>query len=283
MKISLFVIIIFFTASEAFCGVKKKEPNLFIFSIGINDYKYPFVRLENCISDTERITQKLIEDFRSHWAKEPVSPPKITTFTLTGQEATYSSIKSVFDSISEISGPNDYFVFFFAGFTVEDRLTLETVMIPYTKQYTDSFPYTPDAISLNMLSKWMEPVQCQRQLIISEAGYGKTFGMNLIRYMFEADPILASDNSRERIIITTNGIGLDVHNCTSRVLEPGGPLVYFLLQIDDIFRIFHQHSKFEYDLMRIELECNMEYQEIYSKIFYEKEAVVYYCDDISSL
>jgi len=244
---------------------------LFVFSIGVNDYDQPLVKLENCITDAELITEKIIQDFRVRWEKAQVSPGKITSFTLTDKEATYSSIKAVFDSIAKKSGPHDYFVFFFGGISLEDPAGSETVMIPFTESIIDSFPYSPNAITLNMLSKWMEPVQCQRQLIISEAGNGKSFGMNLIRYLFEADPILASESNRERIIITTNGMGLDSRNCSNQGMQPGGPLVYFLSQVDNIFSIFNESARFEYDLMRIEMDCNLVFQELYSKVYYEKD------------
>ena len=244
--------------------------NLYIISIGINKYPEPYI-FRFCESDAKDLTHKIKDDFINLDFSDTNKARKIIDHTLLTYGSTKSNIKLVFDSVAKAAKPNDVFVFLFSGLTKESEKG-DTYLIPYidsSYNIEDSSYMFANAISTTLLSKWMESISAKQQLIISEAGNGREFGKNLISSLFESNPILAEDNNRQRIIITTSDLGYDGCLCTNSS-HSSGPLALFLKSTRNIFDVFVDLDAYEFELRSIEMLCNpFENNKIYSRIYTE--------------
>jgi hypothetical protein len=255
-------------------GIKPIKRNLFIISIGIDDYKKPFYDLLSCKQDANRFIDKLKSDYNKLYEGNEDQKGEVISFLLADKDANRDSIKKVFEYISKNSSPDDYFVFTLASFTWES-ITGETFIIPYMKKEADTIPVLLNdsvSISLNTLGKWANSIQCNNQLFISESGSGQPFATNLINNLFESNMLIASQSKRNRIIITTKGYGFEVFQCKGEKQETGGILCHFLQNVNNILDIFQNQGKVEYEIMKAEVECDpFKGQKIYSVIYKESD------------
>ncbi len=260
------VIVFLFIGSVSFAGIGKPYDNLYIISVGVNKYQKPFNKLEGCVSDAVKIESKALHDFPL------IGKGKIFSFLYTDESATYDSIKKAFMFVSKNARPKDVFVFYFAGYSIKVD-TFGHAIVPFIGNAGDStlnlIKQSKELLSLKKIAEWMEGVQAEKQLIISEAGSGKGFANDLISELFEQNPLLASADKRDRMIVTTKGMGLEGLHCSgSDERITGGPLTYYLSLMDNIFA---SSRRFEYDLYKIETACNCCYNSIYSAVFLEQD------------
>jgi len=255
--------------------------NLYVICIGVDNYRgqndyyiggdqinfNPLPNLGGCVSDANMLNSKIIADFKK--ASQNDSSLKLFTYVLTGTHATKDSIKKVFDLIASQAKPTDDFILFYAGITRENRDN-ETFLIPHLNNITDSLFENPDLIPLSTLSRWMNSIQAKNQLVISEAGNGETFSFNLIDNLFEGNILLASQNLRNRMIITTREYGLDNNNCFNK-FGKGGPLAYCINNTPNILDAFNNIHRYEFELHKLELNCKFFSAYPYISLFIEKD------------
>ncbi|MCX6281149.1 MAG: caspase family protein [Bacteroidetes bacterium] len=285
-------------------GLGPFPPHLYIISIGIN--KYPGHSFAYSVSDSRLLTEKFQKDYLNYMyeslrkgefqAYNDLLTLKTDTLPFAGQiavakfynlldfrllndsSATISNIKKAFDEISLKAGPEDYFIFYFAGISVQLGENHETFLIPYMNDlkpeisgsYIDWFPIANTLLSVKLLSKWMDQIQCKKQVLISEAGNGEEFSTNLAVNLFEKNPILQSSGIRNRIIITTNGYGREGEPCEGT--ESGGALTNLLCHSSNILQFFDDPKAYEFEITKKDIQCNIGHlQNIYSKFIFEED------------
>ena len=141
------------------------------------------------------------------------------------------------------------------------------------------------------------PTECDEELnnfessIISKILSGNDATAENIKASYESFAYIV-DNPRNRIIVTTSGLGLDDFQCGGDWVGHG-PLNWFLINSGNIFNTFYKENRekcldtdqikhtlcdscfLEYDLVKLEMECNLRsvfgINELYSKILYERE------------
>lgn len=275
----LFALIV--TSASAGFVVKQKK-TIYVLSIGVNDYssnQYAY-KFANCVNDAEAFARLLQETHEQQKAVDRVTPPMahkkgahmidtVIAHVLLDKEATLANIREAFLEIITKAKPNDMFFFYFAGITREVSPT-NTVLVPYV-----SDPWKEDSINLDHvisvaeLSGFMEQLDCEDQMIISESGVGKSFAMNLISHLFESNPHVAKFSRRNRLILTTHDYGFDSHRCNGKKVNHG-PLTSYILESKSILSAFNDPHKFEFELNKAELECPVA-ERTYFNLFIEKE------------
>ncbi len=286
-----FILILFLTLitvipKQTSAGVKITEDQkgrLFVLSIGID--KYPYMQLDYCVSDSRSITEKVIRDYLVSILEISANDSSqlllrrnsdsVNSFVLNNGEASFLAIKKAFETISLTARPNDFFVFYFSGLTAEIGSTKQTFLVPFItgiqeiRTMQDSLFASNSYISIKLLSKWMDLVQCKNQLIISEAGNGDEFSTNLAINLFETNTILQANSSRNRVIITTNELGVEGKPCEGT--QPGGPLTNFLCHSSNILSVFDEPAKYEFEILQKDVACNVNQRgHIYSRFLFEK-------------
>lgn len=280
-----FLFIISFISLNA--GVKKKvneKGNIYIISIGINNYYEPFWPLNNSENDSKVLVDKVIND-NPHRTYQDVQNyfdqnssrrvgvyaiDSVFTFLLNNDSATIYNIKEVFKTVASLANPNDYFIFFFGGISREITET-ETVLIPFLEKSYASISDIPanQLLSIRELARLMEQIQCKNQLIISEAGMGSIFAKNLMVELFESNPLIAVGTDRNRIIITTKSMGYDNCVCKDSTINHG-PLTYFIINSGNVLNALVNINNYEFDLAKSEIECNHFNDNKYVAIYEER-------------
>lgn len=248
--------------------------DLYVFSIGIDLYSHTgiYSDFNFCRSDALAISARIGDEFNDLIPSPGEEHGLLKTYTLLNENANNFMIKEVFRTIAQSAKPEDHFIFFFAGVTMSSKD--QEWIIPYYNIETDSSADSTAPISVRQLASWMENISCKNQLIISEAGNGENFARRLISNLFEDNAIIASESQRNRLILTTNGIGQEsVKVCKSNF--NGGYLASFLLQMDKIISVFNTPEKFEYHLIKEELKCDehlgSKMNRIYSALYKESD------------
>ncbi len=270
------------------------KANVYVISIGINNYKAPFASLKNAVNDAQMLANKIrldnnaqaqfeqsteqINSIRSlHGIKPTVNlnyqVDSVYTYLILDEKASIENIKNAFRDVASKARTEDYFIFYFGGFSREISLS-ETVIVPFMQ---DPFPRIEDdpfalptdkVISLKTIALLMEQIACDKQLVISEAGDGSSFARNLIASFFESNPLLSAGTSRNRIILTTTSFGWDQLRCKDSTYN-NAPLAHYLLQSSNILDVFHKNYTFQYELMGQDIACFN--QKKYIACYVEKE------------
>lgn len=269
-------------------GIKKakEEGSIYVISVGINKYESTYGALfSNCVNDSRAIVEKIINDNPCVINPETKSNTdqrgrdcgnvflidSVYTFLLNDNNANLHAIKETFKTVAKSASSNDYFIFYFAGVTY-DVSGLEAVLIPFIEEsfHIDSIP-SDQLLPLSELARLMEQIPCNDQLVISEAGYGKTFAQNLIAELFESNPLVAAGTERNRIILTTKSYGYDNCKCIYGTINHG-PLTHFILNNQNPLNVFTDIDNYEYDLVKSEVECNLfDNSRKYFAVYQEKE------------
>lgn len=125
-----------------------------------------------------------------------------------------------------------------------------------------------DFFQISELTQFLEQIKCKNQLIICEAGVGEQFSKDLISNLFESNILISENTKRNRIILSTNGFGIESEKIGS------GYLIYYLLNENiKILEIFHNIDVFDFELFKNEIKNpykNKIYTKIYSKNEYTK-------------
>ncbi|MBL6964568.1 MAG: caspase family protein [Bacteroidetes bacterium] len=266
-------------------GINRPKPaSIYVISIGINKYQSPWHELNNCSADSKALVEKIIQDNPCPTQQElldfmnnkdrkyanTVITDSVFSYLLNDEDATLLAIKSAFKEVIKAATSNDYFIFYFAGYTVEVSAS-ETFLLPFsTASFAMENISSVNALSLAELSGLMEQVQCEDQLIISEAGNGKSFAQNLISELFESNPLVAASTARNRVIITTKSFGIDTYKCDGQSIEHG-PLTYFILENGNLLNIFQNIDFYEFNLVSTEVKCKGVMGTKYIAIYQEQE------------
>ena len=237
--------------------------DIHIVSIGINDYpKFP---LKLCVADSDDIVNHLTSLRNS--SKYPIG--EVFTHKLNDSDASLSNIRSAFKKVINESKVDDYFIFFFGGYTVEDS-SGDTFIVPYDKDIDLNKQEYSKMMTLIELAGLMEQVQSNKQLIISEAGSGEHFAENLISQLFESNPLIAAGTERNRVILTTKGLGIEGRYCQDGTQIKNGFLSHYILNSGDILDVFYNTTSYEYRLIKAEVACSV-YERKYFSLYQEKE------------
>ena len=256
--------------------------NVHVIAIGVDKYFGDSFIYKNCIADAKAIVEKIKKDqapelpnfgttrgqnknstslkdsFRAQ------SQGKVFSYVLLNEQATLKNILETLKTIIKKSTTNDYFVFYFAGMTIEVN-NGETILIPHIKQsnikigdYLKNYK-SYDHLSISILANYMNQISATKQLVISEAGQGKIFAENLKSALFESDPDFSVNSERNRIILTTVGIGYDSSRCDKN----HGLLVKYILDNGNMLEVFNHYHAYEYDLNKSEIACSLHNSKYY--------------------
>ncbi len=269
-----FIVILFlFVATLSFGDVGfNKDSDIYVISIGINNYSGNLYPLRFCVNDANNLVHKLIadnpkrtrqdiQDYINKYGRgsgEGYPINKVIPYLLTDEQATLENIRNAFKEVISKATYGDYFIFLFSGFSMESESN-ETYLVPYSDnyqlQFTQSYEhgnrltqYNPrNLFSLIEMAKLMEQIACKNQLVISDAGSGKAFGQNLISELFESNPLIAKGTERNRIILTTKEYGMESETIQS------GYLMKYIMNSGNILDAFKDFIAYEYKLIQQEV------------------------------
>ena len=254
-------------------GAEKITSKIHVISIGINKYSDSLSPLRLCVSDSEQLITKIINDNkeRENPLKDSYGNPinsynisEVSYHALNDEKATVSNIRNAFKTVINEASYNDYFVFLFSGYSMENAAD-ETFLVPYLEDYSFNvkydgkrFKYTDfdesKLLSLVEISKLMNQIICRDQLIISEAGYGSSFSQNLISELFESNPYIAEGTLRNRIILTTKEMGIEGGSCNGESMQTGY-LMKYILDNGNLLDAFYDINTYEFWLTYSEMSC----------------------------
>ena len=250
--------------------IRVEKGDTYVISIGINDYKDPtgFRPLDLCVNDSDILVNKLRKDVMGDRTD---SEYKVYAHKLNDSDATIANIRKAFKDVIANSKVNDFFVFNFSGYSWEID-NGDTILIPYDYEsnLTDNRLEGSNAFSVIEMAKLMEQIKANRQLVISEAGSGRKFAQNLIGQLFEANPIIAAGTERQRVLITTTGMGIEEFECPDSTPLRSGRITHFISQHGNMLEVFHDIDKYEFKLMQSELACPR-WDEKYVAIYNEND------------
>lgn len=256
-------------------GVRKyPEANIHVISIGINKYSGQLHPLSLCVADSDSLINKIVRDNvkRSNELKDS-NGYKISNYNiknvnihkLNDEKATIDNIKNAFKDVISKATYNDYFIFYFSGYSMETEND-ETLLAPYMAEGIEfdferegnRFRYSnydnTKLLPLVEIAKLMDQIACKNQLIISEAGNGTSFGQNLISELFESNPYIAEGTERNRIILTTKEMGVEGGSCNGERMQ-NGYMLHYMLQNGNVLDAFYDLNQYEFWLTRSEMMC----------------------------
>lgn len=141
--------------------------DLYILSVGINDYKNSKYNLNYAVKDADDFSKAIAKGGGELFNK-------INTYSLEDNKATKSEIESLFNEIVENVGPEDVFVFYYAGHGVmnegsestEDEFYILTHNV--TNFYEESM-LQKEGVSASELLEFSKQISAQKQLFILDA------------------------------------------------------------------------------------------------------------------
>lgn len=275
-----FYVLLFFSSNFIFAITPKNKvsghakPTIHVISIGINEYSNTKSRY--AVSDSKAIVEKIkkdtitVDDGRSDPFNILPSDFNYNIHILNDKEATLSGVKDALKDVISKANSQDYFIFYFGGtsFTIKNSAFLGLYGIS-----TDIENIKKEGLSFRELSQFSEQIQCKNQLIIAEAGYGEEFAENLIIQLFESNSLISANSDRNRIIVTTKGLGYKSATLKSGGSTMGGPLVYYVLNSGvKLLEIFYDIDNFDFKICKAEIKLNLTNSERrYSAIYSENE------------
>lgn len=267
MRKIVFILIIGFITTTVFAGVGVKEypnANIHVISIGINKYYGKLHPLNLCVADSDSLIAKIVRENKKRTKElkdsngfdiKEYNISNVFIHKLNDEDATITNIRNAFKQVIAKASYNDYFVFYFSGYSMETDKD-ETLLAPYNSEGF-TFDFTREGnrfrysnyeksklLPLVDIAKLMDQIACKNQLIISEAGNGTSFGQNLISELFESNPFLAEVTQRNRIILTTKEMGVEGGSCNGNRLQNG-----------NILDAFYDLNQYEFWLTRSEMMC----------------------------
>lgn len=281
IRLILFFVLIVFLVSvynlfSVVVPLNEMKGTLYIFSVGIDDYL--FLPLKGCVNDAKYFVNDLSLKFNKEVRRlkqldKDTPGYKIIKYLLLNEEATRENIGSKLKQVAKEVRPDDYFIFFFAGFSDRVSNRGEIFFYPFLK----SKEIKPENfITLSQFKNWIELIPARKQLIITEAGNTENFGEEFTLMLTESNPLYNLLTERNRVIITTNGCGKErMIEYNDGIKRIGGPLAYYLTELpgNSIFQIFHERKKKKvvHDLLEIEIKSGFFPDYIYSNVFFEKD------------
>jgi hypothetical protein len=290
----LVLIITLFVLSYHLSSAQKQQPDLYIISIGIDsNYLHGDAgSWSHAISDANKLSKHAKQQFNK------MSQGKIHEYLLVDKNATHFNIDSSFQSVIKSAKADDYFIFYFAGFTTtfeSEKSLIGTYFYPYDagcdkinspndflfENLSKDFDVNKlNLISLKKLKNWLELITAKNQLLITESGPNENFINEFSMTLIDKDPLITLLANRNRVIITTNGYGKDNCTCNNGISINGGPLLEFIVKTDTaIFQLFDSTKRefAKYAILKNEFACEMDKQKfqkpVYTSIFFEKDLI----------
>ncbi len=148
-------------------GSYSSKPNLYLLSIGINDYLNPKYDLNYAVGDSEAFSQKYLGESTGIF-------DEVKVFEIKNQNATKSKIESTFRNIINDSKESDLFVFYYAGHGVmqenqEGKEKFYLVLHDISSMYGNTSILEEKGISESELRQWSEEIQARKQLFVLDA------------------------------------------------------------------------------------------------------------------
>ena len=142
--------------------VKAGLTDLYILTIGINDYKNDKYDLNFAKNDAKSFSNTIKKGSKSIFNE-------IIEFSISDAEATKENIKSKMAEITKNIGPEDVFIFYYAGHGVMNLDEFYLVMNDVTNLYGDDKMLKQKAISAHELLEMSKKISAQKQLFILDA------------------------------------------------------------------------------------------------------------------
>ena len=135
-------------------GGIENPSNVYLISIGINNYTEPFWQLNYCVNDALYLEESL-KSFNIEKSNSLTSQTKslnklktirkhniksIIPYVLANEEATLENIRNAFKDVISKATYNDYFVFLFSGLSAESKED-NTYLIPYSSSYSIEYEH----------------------------------------------------------------------------------------------------------------------------------------------
>lgn len=150
-----------------YTGDEFNPANLYVFAIGINNYKKPSYNLNYAISDANSFVKELTQN-------SSLIFKNTTVISLTDKQATKDSILNCFNLLKKKVEQNDVFVFYYAGHgsmsAPEPYSEAEFHLIPWevTNLYNNQMLQTM-GISAHELQAFSKEIKAQKQLFVLDA------------------------------------------------------------------------------------------------------------------
>jgi len=228
-------------------GVKAiKKTYTYIISIGVDEpplflNNKQVTKLAGCSNDVEQVANYFYHKTDSSFIYGPLvikntSSPGSTVkrlsqdssaiiFTLSNSNATFKRLQQIFDEVKRTAKPEDILVFHYAGFAInlKNETLGSTCILPlYDSVNVESNKSgIGDYISFDQLSRtlnsftlksFLAEIQCNRQLLVFDAGYGENFIPQFLKLVVEKDPAKLALNTKQRCFIYNNGLGMETKN-----------------------------------------------------------------------
>ena len=142
--------------------VKAGLTDLYILSIGINDYKNEKYDLNFAKNDAKSFTNTLKKGSKSIFNE-------IYEYNISDNDATKENVKSKMLEITKNIGPEDVFIFYYAGHGVMSLDEFYLVMNNVTNLYGDDEMLKQKAVSAHELLELSKEISAQKQLFVLDA------------------------------------------------------------------------------------------------------------------
>lgn len=147
---------------------KRSQPDLFVLSVGINDYKNPSYNLDYAVNDSKAFVKAIKQGADSLFGE-------INLFTISNSDATKPVIMAKIEEIKSQVGPEDVFLFYYAGHgtmsTTENKNDSEFYIVTHdvTNLYGTADLLEEKAISASEIMNWSIELKAEKQLFILDA------------------------------------------------------------------------------------------------------------------
>jgi WD40 repeat protein len=160
---------------NVYFNIPKPQSDLYILSIGIDNYENPSYKLPFCKSDAESFT-KLMVNNTSDIYKETIDR------TICNKKAVKKEIISAFNNIITKAKPEDYFIFFYSGHgAVKSDKNNDSLIFYYLvlqdvlNIYSDNSDVVEKGISTKELIDILNNIKAQKKVVIFDACYSGEF------------------------------------------------------------------------------------------------------------
>ena len=213
------------------------NPNVYLVSIGINQYKGEKLKLNYASTDAESFTAAITASAKKLFnidSKEHIKSTLFSTSTNNPNKPTKASIRQQMEMIAQQASPDDIFVFFFAGHGVLQSGQKNFYLLTQEASALEINGVEKDvAISTDELNGWLRNIKANKQLLILDAcnsGQMVNDLQNLVvKRDLPADQVRALENLKDKtgiFILSASASGQSAYE-TSQFGQ--GLLTYSLL------------------------------------------------------
>jgi len=143
----------------------RSESELYLITVGINKYKNPKYNLNYALSDAKSFEEKVKQGGESIFRD-------IQTYFISDNQATKANIEATFNKIQQKAGPEDVFIFYYAGHGVmSQEKDPQFYLAPYevTQLYGNNALLQSKGLSAEYLQNKSREIAARKQLFIMDA------------------------------------------------------------------------------------------------------------------